>query len=100
MLARRPRVRTRRAESTPPRRLETFAGRLRQVSWRSTGSGLAACEPAWIDFDAGRLLAGEDMDALNDDLESLVLATASGQSTRTETNGYREIAVWKTGVTV
>ena len=66
----------------------------------STNSGLAARKPSWIDFDAGRLLAGEDMDALTDDLESLVLATASGQPTRNETNGYREIAVWKTGVTV
>ena len=71
----------------------------------STNSGLARRKTSWIDFDAGRLLDLEDdvaspLDALCDDLDSLVLATASGQPTRNETNGYREIAIWKTGVTV
>jgi altronate hydrolase len=30
----------------------------------------------------------------------LVLATASGRPTRAELNGEREIAIWKTGVTL
>ena len=71
----------------------------------ATNSGLARRKTSWIDFDAGRLLdmgddVAEPLDALCDDLQDLVLRTASGEPTRAETNGYREIAIWKTGVTV
>jgi altronate hydrolase len=31
---------------------------------------------------------------------ALVIATASGQRTRAEQNGERDIAIWKTGVTL
>ena len=69
----------------------------------STNSGLANRKSSWIDFDAGRLLdmdGSSPLDTLCDDLQDLVMATASGRPTRNETNGYREIAIWKTGVTV
>jgi altronate hydrolase len=66
----------------------------------ATNSGLAARKPRWIDFDAGRLLAGADMTLLADDLLERVLATASGAPTRSELNGEREIAIWKRGVTL
>ncbi|WP_372782794.1 UxaA family hydrolase [Phenylobacterium sp.] len=66
----------------------------------STNSGLAQRKPHWIDFDAGRIAAGQDLDEAADALMQLVLATASGQATRAEDNGEREIALWKRGVTL
>lgn len=67
----------------------------------SSNSGLAERKSHWIDFDAGRLLTGNaSMDALTDDLLALVLETASGKRARNETHGYREIAIWKHGVTL
>lgn len=66
----------------------------------ATNSGLAQRKPRWIDFDAGRIVAGESVEAAADRLMDLVLATASGQPTRAEENGEREIALWKRGVTL
>jgi altronate hydrolase len=67
----------------------------------SSNSGIAARKPAWIDFDAGRLLTGTSLAALTDELVTLVLDVASGRHrTRNEVNDVREIAVWKQGVTL
>jgi len=66
----------------------------------ATNSSLAQRKPRWIDFDAGRIVSGEGVDAAADRLMDLVLATASGQPTRSEENGEREIALWKRGVTL
>lgn len=66
----------------------------------ATNSSLAQRKPHWIDFDAGRIVGGESLDAAADRLMDLVLATASGQLTRAEENGEREIALWKRGVTL
>lgn len=68
----------------------------------SSNSDIAARKPHWIDFDAGRVLTGEkSMDALTDDLLALVLDVASGRKlARNEEHGYREIAIWKHGVTL
>ncbi|MBO9547544.1 MAG: UxaA family hydrolase, partial [Caulobacter sp.] len=61
---------------------------------------LAVRKPGWIDFDAGAVLSGQSMDEAADRLMELVLATASGQPTKAELNGEREIAIWKQGVTL
>ena len=66
----------------------------------STNSALAQRKPHWIDFDAGRIAAGHDLDDTASALMRLVLDTASGQPTRAEENGEREIALWKRGVTL
>ena len=68
----------------------------------STNSQLAEKKPGWIDFDAGRLISSEStLDELADELYELILNTACGaEYTKNETNGYREIAIWKTGVTL
>ncbi|HYD51063.1 MAG TPA: altronate dehydratase family protein, partial [Gemmatimonadaceae bacterium] len=68
----------------------------------SSNSDIAQRKPHWIDFDAGRLLTGErTMDALADELFALVLEVASGRvRTNNERNGNREIAIWKSGVTL
>jgi altronate hydrolase len=67
----------------------------------STNSELARRKPSWIDFDAGRLLDKEsNAEQLTDELFSFLMEIASGKSANNEINGYREIAVWKLGVTV
>jgi altronate hydrolase len=66
----------------------------------SSTSALAQAKPRWIDFDAGPLLTGTGMDDLAQGLLELVIATASGRPTRAELNGERELAIWKTGVTL
>ena len=66
----------------------------------STTITLAQAKPRWIDFDAGPLLAGASMEELTQGLLELLIATASGRPTRAELNGEREVAIWKTGVTL
>jgi len=68
----------------------------------SSNSDIAQRKPHWIDFDAGRVLSGAmTMDALTDELLALVLDVASGRTlARNEQYGYREIAIWKHGVTL
>ena len=68
----------------------------------SSNSEIAAKKPHWIDFNAGALLDGtRSMDALADELFAYVLDVASGNKrTNNEQHGYREIAIWKDGVTL
>jgi len=68
----------------------------------SSNSDIARKKPHWIDFDAGRLLGSEGatMDGLADELFALLLEVASGRRTNNEEQGVREIAIWKSGVTL
>ena len=68
----------------------------------SSNSDIAQKKPHWIDFNAGALLDGTaTMDQLADELFSFVLGVASGrQLANNEQHGYREIAIWKEGVTL
>jgi altronate hydrolase len=68
----------------------------------STNTPIAHRKAGWIDFNAGLLAEGTaTMDALADELYRLVLEVASGRiRTRTELNGFREISIWKDGVTL
>ncbi len=68
----------------------------------STNSDIARRKPHWIDFDAGALLDGSaTMETLADRLFTTILQTASGERrARNEENDYREIAIWKGGVTL
>ena len=68
----------------------------------SSNSDIARKKPHWIDFDAGRLLSGgATLDALADELLSAVVEVASGRRlANNERHGYREIAIWKAGVTL
>jgi len=66
----------------------------------ASNSALAQGKPRWIDFDAGSVLDGEPLDAAATRLLDLILRTASGEAARNERNGERQIALWKTGVTL
>jgi len=54
----------------------------------------------WMDFDAGRLLANQSMEQLGDELFDLVMEVASGRQTKSEQMGFRDIAIFKNGVTL
>jgi altronate hydrolase len=66
----------------------------------ATNSDLAKRKAGWIDFDAGRLLDGVTMADTADALLRQVVAVASGQLAKNEVNGFREIAIFKDGVTL
>lgn len=66
----------------------------------ATNSALAAKKKNWIDFNAGCLLEGTGMDEAAAGLLALILETASGKETCSEKHGYREIAIFKSGVTL
>lgn len=66
----------------------------------STNSNLFKNKPQWIDFNAGVIAEGEKMDDVAQRFTEYVLAVANGQETNNEKNGYREIAIFKTGVTL
>ncbi|MDT0177173.1 altronate dehydratase family protein [Enterobacter sp. BRE11] len=66
----------------------------------ATNSPLAEKKPHWIDFNAGRLLEGMSMDALLEDFVDTIVAIASGQLTNNEKNDFRELAIFKSGVTL
>lgn len=68
----------------------------------ATNTPLSERKANWIDFNAGTVADGTaTLDQLADQLFSLVVDVASGRKrTRNEINGYREISIWKDGVTL
>lgn len=66
----------------------------------STNSPLAKNKPGWIDFNAGTLTEGVSMDTLCKQFTKFILNVAEGKQTNNERKGYREIALFKSGVTL
>lgn len=66
----------------------------------ATNPTLAARKPNWIDFNAGRLIEGKPMNELVREFIGKILSVASGEKARNEINDYREIAIFKNGVTL
>ena len=66
----------------------------------STNSNLYHNKPNWIDFNAGELVEGTSMQVLLRKFIDKIIAIASGENVRNEDNGYREIAIFKNGVTL
>ena len=66
----------------------------------STNSQIAALKPGWIDFNAGVLVEETPMEQLAAEFRDYVLAVASGEPVNNEKHGIREIAIFKTGVTL
>ena len=63
----------------------------------STNAILAEKKANWIDFDASPTLSGKDM---SDELLAYVVRVAEGEETKNEINGYKEISIFKDGVTL
>lgn len=67
----------------------------------SSNTQLFNKKKGWIDFDAGKVLSGENFDKLCEELLEKIVFVASGKErTLNEKNGYREIAIFKDGVTL
>ena len=66
----------------------------------ATNPTLAKNKPGWVDFSAGQLIEGRTMQELVPEFIDKVLAVASGEPARNEENGYREISIFKNGVTL
>ena len=63
----------------------------------ATNHSLAERKQSWIDFDASPTLEGND---LTEEFFDYVIEVASGRETRNEINDYREISIFKDGVTL
>ena len=66
----------------------------------SSNTALYAKKGNWIDFDAGTVVQGESLDDIGAHLLDFVICIASGDKTRTELRGAREISIFKDGVTL
>jgi len=66
----------------------------------STNSALAKNKPTWIDFNAGVIVENEPMEVTCRRFIDYVIRVASGEEVNNEKKGYREIAIFKTGVTL
>lgn len=67
----------------------------------ATNTDLATRKPNWIDWNAGRLIEDKEMDSYAEEFFKYILDVASDRvKTKNEINGYREIAIFKNGVTL
>lgn len=66
----------------------------------STNSALAHHKPGWIDFNAGVIVENESMKQTCERFIEYIIRVASGEFVNNEKKGYKEIAIFKTGVTL
>ncbi len=66
----------------------------------ATNSELAKNKPHWIDYNAGPLAEDKSFDEGLDELVDKVIRVASGEKANHEKSGFREIAIFKSGVTL
>lgn len=66
----------------------------------STNTRLYEFKKGWIDFNAGTLVEDEEPEALLARFVDKILATANGELLKHEITGFKEVAIFKTGVTL
>lgn len=66
----------------------------------STNKNLATKKKNWIDFDASPVLEDVTMEQLTDEFLQYLIGVANGEQTKNEINDYREISIFKDGVTL
>ncbi len=66
----------------------------------SSNSRLAGKKENWIDFNAGVVAEGEDLDTAGQRLFDEVVAVASGKEVKSEKAGFHDMAIFKQGVTL
>lgn len=66
----------------------------------STNTDLAQRKPHWIDFNAGALLDDVPMEQLLEQFVDKLVDVVNGQQTCNEKNDFRELAIFKMGVTL
>jgi altronate hydrolase len=67
----------------------------------ASNSNLASRKKHWIDYDAGQMLRlDKTQDECLQEFFDLLLEIASGKPTKNELNQFKEISIWKGGVTL
>ncbi len=66
----------------------------------STNSRLANLKPHWVDFNAGVLVEDQPQEKVLEQFINLIISVASGQKLNHEKHGFKEISIFKTGVTL
>ena len=66
----------------------------------SSNTALSQNKSHWIDFDAGVLLNEPSLSELTETFFNYIVDVANGAKTKNEINGYREISIFKDGVTL
>jgi altronate hydrolase len=66
----------------------------------STNSRLFNFKKNWIDFNAGKLLEGNSMQSVLDEFIQFIVETANGHQLKHELTGFKELAIFKSGVTL
>ncbi len=66
----------------------------------STNTALYENKPHWIDFNAGSLVDGVSMADVVEDFIQYIISVSSGELVNNEKNDFREIAIFKDGVTL
>ena len=66
----------------------------------STNTDLAERKPQWIDFNAGVIVEDEPIEETCRRFIDFIIKVASGEFVNNEKKGYKEIAIFKTGVTL
>ncbi len=66
----------------------------------ATNSELAKNKPHWIDYNAGPLAEDKSFDEGLNELVDKIIKIASGEKANHERSGFREIAIFKSGVTL
>lgn len=66
----------------------------------ATNSELAERKKHWIDFNAGAVLEGESFDVLLASLIALLIRTINGEHVANEQLNFKELAIFKSGVTL
>ena len=66
----------------------------------STNSNLAKNKPMWIDFNAGVIVENEPMEKTCERFIHYIIRVASGEQVNNEKKEYREISIFKNGVTL
>jgi len=66
----------------------------------STNTPIYEKKKHWIDFNAGELVNGQTMEELLDEFVQYIINVASGEKLNHEKSGFREMAIFKSGVTL
>lgn len=66
----------------------------------STNTAIYKLKPHWIDFNAGTLIEDVSMEAMLEEFINYIINVASGENVNNEKNNFREIAIFKSGVTL
>ena len=66
----------------------------------ATNTALFEKKKNWIDFNAGKLVEDYSMEQLTSELFEEIITIAEGKKLKHELSGFKEIAIFKTGITL